>query len=402
MALSLGTRGFQLLLAGTAGILMARILGPEGRGLYLGVTALAALAVQFGTLGLTSSNTFQLSKYPDSGDKLASNSLVLSMVLGSILATLAGLGGMRVHGLIQGVGIPSYLVGLAVIPAWIFLLFAHNLLIAKGRVQTFNLMELTRNACFLVLVIGVALFAGKGHRLLLWLNTVLFWGMAAWSLASLRAAGFRMALKWDGACFRGAAGYGLRAYAITFMGFLVLRIDLLLLQNWRGAAEAGVYGVAAQLGDLILAVATTVAMLLFPEASRLGENSWPLVRRTAMAVGAALIPVLLLAYWLAPWGVRFIFGARFEGAVSAFRALLPGLWFLSVETILVQYLNGVGMPASILLAWASAVMLNLGLNAMWIPRWGATGAALASTVAYGMVTFGVALLVFRHRRWELT
>jgi Na+-driven multidrug efflux pump len=29
-----------------------------------------------------------------------------------------------------------------------------------------------------------------------------------------------------------------------------------------------------------------------------------------------------------------------------------------------------------------AVILNLGLNLLWIPRWGITGAALASTVSY--------------------
>jgi O-antigen/teichoic acid export membrane protein len=230
------------------------------------------------------------------------------------------------------------------------------------------------------------------------LNFLAFAAATVWVWLRLEGICLAPRLRWHHALFRRTFGYGLKAYAVTFFGFLVLRVDALLVQDWRGAFEAGQYGVAVQLGDLMLTVSTTVAMITFPTAAERGAAAWPLIRRLTHATGAALAVACVIAYMLAPWGIQLLFGKPFVPAASAFRILLPGIWCLSIETLLVQYLNGLGMPIVILWCWLGALAVNIIANAFLIPTMGIDGAAWASTFAYAFMAFLVAALVVSDRR----
>ena len=69
-------------------IITARFLGPEGRGVFFYWTTLAAFAIQFGNLGLHSSNTYLLTKGRARLSSLAANSLWVSIIGGGILGAL--------------------------------------------------------------------------------------------------------------------------------------------------------------------------------------------------------------------------------------------------------------------------------------------------------------------------
>ena len=77
-----------------------------------------------------------------------------------------------------------------------------------------------------------------------------------------------------------------------------------------------------------------------------------------------------------------VFGEDFAPAAPALVALLPGVFFLSLYTILANYLAAIGLPAIAVVAPFLALVLNVVLNLLLIPPYGATGAALASSAAY--------------------
>jgi len=100
------------------------------------------------------------------------------------------------------------------------------------------------------------------------------------------------------------------------------------------------------------------------------------------------VPVSLL--------LPYAYGAEFRASVAQFWLLLPGAYLLGLEMVLVQHFVGLGLPRAIPLFWLATLGVNLALNLLLVPRWGALGAAASSTVSYAFIFFLVALYFHRH------
>jgi hypothetical protein len=61
-------------------VIVARVLGPEGRGLYAVAATIAAMGVQLGNLGLHASNTYYVAQKPELLPFLMGNTLIASFV----------------------------------------------------------------------------------------------------------------------------------------------------------------------------------------------------------------------------------------------------------------------------------------------------------------------------------
>lgn len=67
-----------------ASILSARLLGPEGRGVFGIATTICGIGVQFGNLGMHAANTFYLAKNNEKLNVIIGNSLTLAGIVGII------------------------------------------------------------------------------------------------------------------------------------------------------------------------------------------------------------------------------------------------------------------------------------------------------------------------------
>ena len=65
-------------------VIVARILGPEGRGLYAVAMAIGAIGVQCGTLGLHTVNSYAVAKDRSSLPGLLGNTLAASAIVGAL------------------------------------------------------------------------------------------------------------------------------------------------------------------------------------------------------------------------------------------------------------------------------------------------------------------------------
>ena len=72
-----------------------------------------------------------------------------------------------------------------------------------------------------------------------------------------------------------------------------------------------------------------------------------------------------------------MYGARFADASIQLLILLPGIYLVSIEAVLVHISRAVGLPLAIPLFWLVTLALNVGLNFALVPAWGARGAALS-------------------------
>jgi O-antigen/teichoic acid export membrane protein len=96
--------------------------------------------------------------------------------------------------------------------------------------------------------------------------------------------------------------------------------------------------------------------------------------------------------------IVLLFGSAFAPSATPVLFLLPGILFLGIETVLVQYLNSCGFPFSVVVLWIGSTVLNIGANLWAIPRYGINGAAAVSSVSYLFALLGIIWIT--HARWK--
>lgn len=391
---TLATRVLLLPLGVLSSVIVTRALGPEGRGELAVATTLAALAVQFSNFGLHTSNTFVVARRPELLGAVTGNALAASATLGTLMALAL----WAIASLLPRLApVDGRLLALCLlwVPLGLAYLLVQNLLIAIQEVRTSNRVEILQRVVAIALVVLVISLG--------WATSVSVFATSLIALlASLAALLVRLGRRLgtlprpDAGLLRENLGYGLKSYFTSLCAYLMLRIDLLMVQYLRGPAEVGYYSVAVSMADLVYMIPSTVGALLFPRLSAMpsrGEQ-WRAARRMTLLMLAVLIPIALVASGAAPWITRLLFGEPFLPAVPAFVWLMPGIVAYG-SAFASTFLMGVGLPAAVLGLWAAFVAMNVALNAALIPRLGFVGASISSSITY--TTAFVALTLYARR-----
>ena len=389
-----GTRLLVVAITFATAVVIARVLGPTGRGFYAVAATVGAIGVQFSNLGLQSSNTYYVAKDRALLPALIGNTFAVVFVACAVTA-LSGIGFFfwpkmsPVHGTLL-------LVALASVPVGLAYLLTQGLLLGVNEVRAYNQIECGGKLLALVLICIFALV----HR-----GTVeLFFGMTlssvmlsfAWALLRLRRISPEVPVP-SLAVFRQSIGIGIKAYMILFFGFLVLRIDLLMVKYMLGATEAGYYSISQVLAENTMMFPVVVGSLLFPKLSAIKEREEKLrlANKAVLATAALTLPAVVIAAFAAAPIISIAFGRNFLPAVSPFAWLMPGTYFLGIETVMVQLLNSEGFPPIIVAAWIADTIVNIALNFWAIPRYGITGASVVSSVCYFLMFLIVSVVVWK-------
>ena len=387
------TRVLMIFNSVAAGIIVAHWLGAEGVGQLAVINVTIATIVQLGSFGLPSSNTYFIAQDQARFRAAAINSLLFALSIGIILAlALSAIASSRPDwfGFDSGVLINIAAVS---IPFQLLTLIGLNIFLAVGKVRQFNLLDLFAQSFVLINAIFVSRSI-KGD-----LGTLVVWNTATSILVSLIIALLLVFSaknlahsKWraDLALLRRMIFYGLKFHISILAGAIIIRADLIVVNHFRGAAEAGVYSVASQFALLLMLLPSVIATLLFPrvtsEQDARGETTCQVTRYTTFIMFIcclAAVPFSLL--------LPLIYGEAFSESTALLWILLPGVYLIGLESVLVQHFNALGLPRAIPIYWLVTLILNLVLVFALVPRYGAQGAAIASSISYAMIFALVAL-----------
>jgi len=377
-------------------VCVARMLGPEGRGLLAVAIALSGLGVQFGNLGLNASNTYYVAKDRSLLPQLLGNTLAISLGLVGVSAFITYL---VFYGRPQWAPVHGNLLILALawVPFGLAYMLLQNLLLGVQEVRAYNKIELVSKLLVLVFI-GLILLSGLVSPVMMFLAffaaLLISFVWAFWRLYDL----LDQPLAVSAALFGSNVRLGIKAYLICLFYFIVLKSDILLIKYFAGAVDAGYYSVATAVSGYLATLPTVVAAILFPTLSAMTkvEEKLRMAKRATIGTGALLGLLLLVASFSAKLIVRILFGKAFLPAATAFIWLAPGAFFLGIEAVIVQFLNSFGYPKSVVGVWFAVVLLNLGANVIAIPRYGIAGAAAVSSFSYLVVLLAILGLVRGH------
>jgi len=389
-----GTRILVILVTFATAVVIARELGPTGRGLYAVAATLGAIGAQFGNLGLHASNIYYVAKDRALLPALIGNTLAVVLVACGV-AALCGIGfafwpnAAPVHGTLL-------LLALASVPAGLAYLLTQGLLLGVNEVRAYNNIECGGKLIALALICVLALVNGGTVALFFSATLLSVVVTFLWSLLRLRRVSTEPP-KLSLTIFRQSLGIGVKAYTIAFFGFLLLRIDLLMVKYMLGATEAGYYSISQVLAENTMMFPVVIGLLLFPKLSALKEREEKLrlANKAVLVTAALMLPAVLVATFAAAPLISVAFGRNFLPAVSPFAWLMPGTYFLGIETVMVQLLNSDGFPPIIVVAWIADTVINIAMNFWAIPHYGITGASIVSSVCYFLMFLVVSAVVWK-------
>lgn len=173
----------------------------------------------------------------------------------------------------------------------------------------------------------------------------------------------------------------------TAMHILMSHSDMLILGYFRGAEEAGPYGVAVRVSLIAGYMLSSVSAIAAPKISELywGKRTAELervVRFSSKLIFWSSAP-LLLALVMFSGPVMEIFGRGFSGGKIALVILALGQFINASTGCVGSFLDMTGGERARrnIVFWAA--LINISLNIVLVPRMGLTGAAIASAVSLG-------------------
>lgn len=380
---SFATTGAIQLIQVVIGVLLARILGPGGRGELAAVILWPTLLTTIGSLGLAQSATYH-----------AAQARRIGALVGSALAVIV------VDSLIL------IAIGLAIIP---LVLGSHgDDVVSNGQLYLVLFVPLNLVAVTMMSILnGLHRFVWfQSLRLLMFVTTIAgLGGLAIADEMTLRtavlayAAGIGVAavlglgavlasmgarLGIDRQTVRALLGFGVKSQLSTSMWTMNERADQLVISIFFSAASLGLYVVAVTMTSLTTLIGFSVALVALPVLARMEDGEER--RRTARAIaGATLIGsfiVTLPVFVAEPWLIRLLFGEDFSGATDVGRVLLVAAMVFGLNRVLEAMLQAAGRPLESSIGEGIALAITAAGLAALLPLLGILGAGVTSLIAY--------------------
>ncbi|OUC97975.1 polysaccharide biosynthesis C-terminal domain-containing protein [Streptosporangium minutum] len=375
VAQTIGSQTVRVLLGAVTGVLIARAIQPEGRGIYSVIATTALTAIVLGHLSVEKSQIYLWTDQTRQRALLA-NGLVLGLTLGTATA-LAGLALMTAGAM--PTTSPLLALALLTVP---FGVAATNL---RGIASLQSRMDIVNRgtiATALSQCLPLLVFTALGHVtvttvIVCWVTSIILPFVLL--VRSLRPRPRRMEGRL--ACRQLALGGRYHLGLVAF--YLLMTVDILLLNALSSAAAVGIYTVAVTMLSLAGIPAEAITKVVLPRQAHGDIHHAEQITARALRINLVLSSAFIGALAaVSPVLIPLVYGRSFAGSVAPLLALAPGTIALSLIRLVEQYLVRLGRPISMTLISVGALTANVLLNVALIPRWGALGAALASTAAY--------------------
>ena len=395
--LGFGGQVYMLAIGLVSTIIVARLLGPEGKGVLAVVAAIPSLAVGVASFGLGPSLAYMAGKDRYSARDLASVAIVWSLLLGSALGLFVWLlRDLLLGSILKGLTPQDLAVALLALPAVYLSTFLGALFIGHNRAVAFAGLQSVSATLNFAAVVGASLLMPRDSSAMVVALSISSWLGALISLAVYRA-GFTLSPRRMVQVTRAATPYAAKSYVGQATSMFFLRADVFFLNYFAGPSAVGVYSVATNLAEKLWLLSNPVSSAVYSQitgAER--EDAVRLTTLTARALlvlnGLAAVALLALSFLLVP----IVYGAEFTAAVGYLALLLPGVVIYAVCQPYSQFFVGqLGEPEVSSRIAAVMMVLSAVLYVTLIPVMGAAGAALGSTVSYSTALIGYGWLMPR-------
>jgi O-antigen/teichoic acid export membrane protein len=383
------------------GVLTARLLGPHDRGLYSLLLTIPHTLESLLRLGVAPANIYMMCRHRVEGAFIVGNSVLLALGLGALALLALPFRDFVGDRLLAGVGGWYLTLAVLLVPFYLLSTYMTSVLHAVDRFQVVNRRTILAAALRLLGTALVLIVLQQGLFEAFLVHVVLGVLAGVWLLPVVWrvTASVRPHLGVALATVR----FGLKSHVQTLVTTLHLRLDLFLVALLLGPADVAFYALATHIAELIGGIHRPVSIVLYP---RLASSTEARMHDTTITVCRHVLLLETLACGAVAVGAKFaiglLYGAEYLPAVPPLLILLPGILMMSLYNLLGRNFTSRNRQQTTIMAGALALVVNVVLNLVLIPRLGLNGAALASTVSYSLATIVLLVAFRRHSRAPLT
>lgn len=382
-------------------VYVARILGPEAKGTYYLLVQLVAIIVLCGMFGIDNSAIYFLGKNRMPKAELSANILFLTLLSSIVLLVLTlSFRNLLVNSVLKGVPAGHLMVMSFAVPFFLFNQIFLSLILGMNRIIMYNVSQML---CYFFLFFNFIIFVvisklGLYGAYLGYIFTYLLMD-CIYVFLLIRKAELR--INWDH--IKPILDYAARGFLGSIALLLIFKIDSFILNVFSDIRQVGFYSIAVSVAELILFVPLAIGTVLFPkltsqEAARLNFSA-------ARVIRTIFLFLVLLGLFFLIFGkqlIMLVYGKVYLPSVIPMYILLPGFIFVSLYYLFFSYFNAIGKPEIITFIAVITLVVKLILSLLIIPRWGISGAALASSISYFLcgVMFFTAFMVNSGKSWK--
>jgi O-antigen/teichoic acid export membrane protein len=390
-ALVLTARVASRLLALVAVLIVIRHLGESGYGQFNVVVTTSALVTVVMDLGFNTLFQREGARRPDEISRYLGN-LISARLLSAVAAFC-----------IFGAVLWSLDKFVYVIPGFVLMVLTSysNLLrytLYAVRRLGFEAAAIVLESLVLLVLVLYGVRTGQGVAYFLWAYAASYAFDCVYFVVVLTTRGIaRIGWRFEPGLLRRWFWSGLPfalAFVITTIYF---KIDVPILDHFRGDAETGLYGAAYKPFEALLFIPQSVLSVVFTALSiRHGDASG----RVAWGVERFYKALLLLGWPITVGTYLLVLGLRplyvFPASAPAVRILALGIVFMFINNTFIGALNAI--DRQLMFTWAAlgSMVVNVGLNLVLIPAYGYLGASWATVITEVALTVFGYLLTARY------
>jgi len=385
-------------------IIVARGLGPAGRGVYFLAILAATMIALVGNMGLATTAIVYGAKQRFPLGELHGMAITFSLIVGVAgAALLLGFEDFWVDTVLGGVDHQTMILVAISIAPMVYGQIAGAMLTGMGHVPEISVMRIVLAIATPIITIPAVLVSDQEP----------FWPVAAWLAVTI---GFAAALGWyagreiarpvrpSRAALREATSFSLRGHVGTLAHQGFLRIDVLFVSARMGDAAVGLYAQASVLAERM---STLGHALYSSSAARLGSDppaaAAQLAAELVRVLLLVMVPVAVVLAILSKPIMVVLFGRDFGPAAEPFAILLPGAVCLTLWYVVALYImSSLHRPGTTTLIQGLAFLISAPLYWIAVDEWGLNGAATVSTVTYAVVLAAGLVILERspHITWR--
>jgi O-antigen/teichoic acid export membrane protein len=367
-------------------VVVARILGPDDRGIYSYLLLAISFVVPIFSLGIGGGITFMVSSKKYSPKEVGFSTFLIGTTIGIVLSILLYLGWN--FKLLGNIGNNlSFFELLVLLVSLIFnsiYFMLSRILFGDSRFITMNWITILQgllNPMFLLTFVWILALGIDGAALsLLLINfiTVVFGILYFYTR-------YKPNLIFNNLFFKDSFTYGFKGWFGDMAIRANVRLDQVILASVASSAILGIYSIAVLLVELLWILPDSLGPILFnklaaeKDLKKRVDITYKINRLLLLITfGTSIFLTLATYYIFLPYG----YGDKYQSAFLPFLILIPGTVFYVVTKVITKILSGSGLIGVTSKVTVSGSLVSICLYFLLIPKYGMIGASLASSIGY--------------------
>lgn len=374
------------------GVLAARSLGVEGRGVFAACTLMPLLIISLGNLGGPVAATYLVARDPSRAPMLARNAVVVTVVSSAVLIPLSVIITSLITNQYGDLNLKVFLFSLLAIPTMMLGIYLNAINQGANRLIRFNLIRLLVPLIYCLLLLGLLLSGQANVNLALsaWVvSASIFFVASAWGFRD----SFRQGIWLDRTLLRSTYHYGLRAHLGSVAPIDSFRLDLALVVALLTPRDAGLYAVAVAVASVVRSQASSMGMITMTAVARepMRVVQLEVARKYFLRTLGLVLAVAVLLTLGARSLVSVVYGDGFSDASTTLIILVWAMVIASARQAMGDTSRALGSPGTASIS--EAISWIAGIPAiLLVHHYGLNGAAFAVLLAYSISLLAMVLM----------